>query len=373
MKRLIAIAALSLGSLALGACELAPKTSVQNGYRGTGMDTVKISAAAAADEVPAPPYTPPGLDGETASAAYQNIQVLGDVSRDQFDYTMAALTEWVSPGEGCTYCHNPANLASDEKYTKIVARRMIQMTRALNSGWSDHVGQTGVTCWTCHRGEPVPSEKWAMPVEHKGGILGKRNGQNEPVSNSAYSSLPNAAVARYLLGGTTLEDSQNVRVVSKYAHPVKGARGVSTMETEPSYALMTHISQSLGVNCTYCHNAQSFQTWASSNPPRQTAFYGVRMVRDINHQYIGSLASVFPANRKGEMGDPYKVNCATCHRGQNKPMGGAQMAKDYPALLRPPAGPVPGAATVPPPPPPADEALPVAAASPPKQRRVAVR
>lgn len=372
MKRLLAISALSLGSLALGACELAPKTATQTGYRGTGMDNIKVAATEAAEDVPAPPYTPPGLDGERASAAYQNIQVLGDVSRDQFDYTMAALTAWVSPAEGCNYCHNPANLASDEKYTKVVARRMIQMTRALNTSWSDHVGQTGVTCWTCHRGEPVPTEKWAMPVDHAKGLFGSRRGQNEPVSNSAYSSLPNAAVARYLLGGTTLEDDQDVRVVGQYAHPVRGRPGISTMETEPSYALMMHISQSLGVNCTYCHNAQSFQTWASSNPPRQTAYYGVRMVRDINHQYIGSLTNVFPANRKGEAGDPWKVNCATCHRGQNKPMGGAQMVKDYPALQRAVAGPAPAPVASPLPPPPTG-AVPVAAAPQAKPRKIAVR
>ena len=373
MKRLFAIAALSLGTLVLGACELAPKTSAQNGYRGTGMDTVKVSAAAAASEVPAPPYAMPAAGGESASAAYQNVKVLGDVSRDQFDYTMAAITQWVAPtAEGCNYCHNPANLASDEKYTKVVARRMIQMTRALNSNWSDHVGKTGVTCWTCHRGEAVPTEKWAMPVDHAKGLFGSRRGQNEPVSNSAYASLPNAAVARYLLGADTLEDEQNIRIVGQYAHPVKGKPGVSTMATEPSYALMMHISQSLGVNCTYCHNAQSFQQWASSNPPRQTAYYGVRMVRDINHQYIGSLTNVFPANRKGEAGDPYKVNCATCHRGQNKPMGGAQMAKDYPALLRAVAGPAPGPVASPLPPPPTG-AVPVAAAPTAKAAKVAVR
>ena len=354
MRQTLTIAALTLGTLALAGCELAPKTSTQNGYRGTGMDTIKVAATEAAEEVPDPPYAPPGTAGERAGAVYQNLQVLGDVSTDQFNYTMAALTEWVSPAEGCNYCHNPANLASDEKYTKVVARRMIQMTQALNANWSDHVGTTGVTCWTCHRGETVPSEKWAMPAEQSRGIVGNRRGQNEPVSNSAYSSLPNAAVARYLLGGTSLEDDENVRVVSQYAHPVKGQRRLSTMEAEPSYALMMHISQALGVNCTYCHNAQSFQTWASSNPPRQTAYYGVRMVRDINSQYISPLANVFPANRKGELGDPYKVNCTTCHRGQNKPMGGFPMAKDYSALraaaqavARPVSAPTPAASGLP--------------------------
>ena len=40
MKRILAIAGVALASLALSACELAPKTSTQNGYRGTGMDTI---------------------------------------------------------------------------------------------------------------------------------------------------------------------------------------------------------------------------------------------------------------------------------------------------------------------------------------------
>ncbi len=338
MRRILAIGALLAGTVTLAACELAPKTSHQNGYRGTGMNTIKVSADAAANEVPGPPYEPPGTDGQRAGEVYENLQVLGDVSVDQFNYTMAALTEWVSPVEGCNYCHDPANMASDAVYTKVVARRMLEMTRNLNQGWSSHVGNTGVTCWTCHRGEPVPSESWTLPVAGRSGIVNNRAGQNEPVSNSAYSSLPTQSVALYLLG--RIDADENIRVVSETAHPTSANR-LSTMGAEHSYALMMHLSQSLGVNCTYCHNAQSFQTWASSNPPRQTAWYGVRMTRDINSEYITPLAAVFPAHRKGELGDPYKVNCATCHRGQNKPMGGYPMAKDYPALWSAMTAPVP--------------------------------
>jgi photosynthetic reaction center cytochrome c subunit len=329
MRTIATIAALVAGTFALGACELAPKTSYQTGYRGTGMNQINVSAEAAADEVPDPPYTPPGTEGQRAGEVYENLQVLGNVSVDQFNYTMAALTEWVSPAEGCNYCHNPANMASDEVYTKVVARRMLQMTQNLNQNWNSHVGETGVTCWTCHRGEPVPSENWTMPTRESRGIARNRYGQNEPVSNSAWSSLPTQSVALYLLG--EVDSDEDIRVVSKTRFPTS-ANTLSTMGTEHSYALMMHLSQSLGVNCTYCHNAQSFQTWASSNPPRETAWFGVRMVRDINSQYITPLAGVFPAHRKGELGDPYKVNCATCHRGQAKPMGGYPMAKDYPAL-----------------------------------------
>jgi photosynthetic reaction center cytochrome c subunit len=48
-----------------------------------------------------------------------------------------------------------------------------------------------------------------------------------------------------------------------------------------------------------------------------------------------SLNEVFPANRKGPMGDVPKLNCATCHQGAYKPLNGAQMAKDFPELLKP--------------------------------------
>ena len=91
------------------------------------------------------------------------------------------------------------------------------MTRSLNQQWSDHTGTTGVTCWTCHRGQNIPSETWTIPTKAAGQtIVGNRHGQNDPVSNSAYASLPNAAVARFLLGG---EAPEEIRVVSKTAHP----------------------------------------------------------------------------------------------------------------------------------------------------------
>lgn len=329
MNRTLTFALACTLPVGLAACELAPKTSTQNGYRGTGMDTIMVARSAVADDVPAPPYDPPGNEGPRASEVYENVQVLGDISADQFNYTMAAITEWVSPEEGCNYCHNPANMASDELYTKIVSRKMLEMTRNLNANWTKHVANTGVTCWTCHRGENIPSETWTLPSPHGKTIVDNRHGQNEPVSNSAYSSLPNAAVARYLLGGTSPD--QAARVVSKGIYPSNENR-LTTMEAEDTYAMMMHVSQALGVNCTYCHNSQSFQSWSTSNPPRATAWQGLGMVRSINFNYITPLTPHFPPNRLGAEGDPLKVNCVTCHRGQNKPMGGVSMVKDYPAL-----------------------------------------
>jgi hypothetical protein len=57
----------------------------------------------------------------------------------EFTRTMTAMTNWVSPKEGCTYCHNPANFADDSKYTKVVARRMLEMTQHINADWKTHV------------------------------------------------------------------------------------------------------------------------------------------------------------------------------------------------------------------------------------------
>lgn len=328
MRNAAAIMAVS-ALLMLGGCELAPKESYQNGFRGTGMNTVMVSSDAAADEVPAPPYDLPESSGVTAGEAYENVQVLANVSREEFDYLMASLTEWVSPAEGCNYCHNPANLASDEVYTKVVARQMIAMNQSINSNWSSHVGNTGVTCWTCHRGNAVPEATWTLPeTTAANSVKPNRRGQNHPTSNSAWSSLPNDSVALYLLGGA---DAQSTRVITKGVYPSEDNRK-GVMDAEDSYAIMMHLSQALGVNCTYCHNTQSFQSWATSNPPRATAWHGIEMVRDVNANHITPLASVFPDNRKGVMGDPLKVNCITCHRGQNKPLGGYAMVKDYPAL-----------------------------------------
>jgi photosynthetic reaction center cytochrome c subunit len=53
-----------------------------------------------------------------------------------------------------------------------------------------------------------------------------------------------------------------------------------------------------------------------------------------------------PETRKGPLGDPYRISCATCHQGAYKPLYGAQMLKDYPALLEPSAAAAPEAAPV---------------------------
>ena len=321
--------------LTLSGCELGQKQWSQTGYRGAGLQQISdVSRVSAKSTVPAPPYPlePAMRQGQRAKEAYQNVQVLGDVSTEEFNHLMASMVTWIAPGDaptqGCNYCHNPENMASDEKYTKVVARRMIQMTRGLNANWTSHVQNVGVTCWTCHRGNAVPVNRWSLDPNPDGSsmtIRGNKHGQNTPAMSVGYASLPNDPFSDYLNGHA------NIRVASSSAYPSPDHQ-VSIKDAEKTYGLMMHQSQALGVNCTYCHNSQSFRAWNLSRAQRNTAWYGIRMVRDINQTYIGSLQNVFPANRKGPAGDVYKANCLTCHQGQAKPMGGVPMLKDYPYL-----------------------------------------
>ena len=101
---------------------------------------------------------------------------------------------------------------------------------------------------------------------------------------------------------------------------------------------MMHMSDSLGINCTVCHNTQNFAGWADSTPQRVRAWHGIRMVRELNASYIEPLTPVFPENRLGPAGDPWKVGCATCHQGQRLPLGGVSMLSEHEALagVRPP-------------------------------------
>jgi photosynthetic reaction center cytochrome c subunit len=311
-------------------------TMSQWGYRGTGMAQVYSAATLAktdkANIVPAPQDKVEN-SGKKAKEVYQNVQVLGDLDENQFNRLMAAITEWVSPDQGCAYCHGESgNFAEDKLYTKVVSRRMLQMTQDINANWQSHVQQTGVTCYTCHHGQNVPSNIW-FNNEPGGSIAGKiapkDNGQNTPVKSVAYASLP------YDFGTNFLERDSNIKVVANTALPEyeRGDSGPSVQRTEHTYGLMMHFASSLGVNCTYCHNSRNFQGYEI--PQKATSWYGIRMVRALNTGYLNPLRSAYvdqASNRLGVNGDAPKLNCATCHQGAYKPLNGVSMVKAYPEL-----------------------------------------
>ncbi|MGQ0700945.1 MAG: photosynthetic reaction center cytochrome PufC [Panacagrimonas sp.] len=323
----------------IAGCERPPVGTTQSGFRGTGMAEVqnpRLAAAQAAGNVAPAPLPAISAGGPPASSVYKNVKVLGDLSVGEFTRTMVAITNWVAPKEGCAYCHNPADMASDEKYTKLVSLRMIQMTQHVNATWKPHVADTGVTCYTCHRGQPVPAEIWFAPEASGGKFAGNKASQNAAAPIVGLTSLPNDPFSSLLVG------DDGIRTVSTTALPA-GNRS-SIKQTEWTYGLMIHMSQSLGVNCTYCHNSRSFTSWDSSPPTRAVAWHGIRMVRDLNTNYLIPLKDSLPPQRHGPTGDAPKLYCGTCHQGAAKPLNGAKMVGDYAALAGPiaaPAAPAP--------------------------------
>ena len=344
IRQVLTVAALSVLTL-LGACQ---RTHVeQRGYRGLGMNenysAATLAAQDAVNKVPVP-LRKANPAGPTAAEFYTNVQVLGDLSKGEFARLMLSFKSWLAPEEGCGYCHNAPDYASDEKYPKLVARLMISMTRRINSDWTTHVKGTGVTCYTCHRGQAVPPRVWtSAPDTVKTLWTQHKPATRPPTPSAARSALPPDPLSDFLL------DDKPIRVVG--LTPLQQGNHNSIKDTRSSYSLMMVMTESLGVNCTFCHNSRAFYSWELSTPQRATAWYGIRMVRELNNSYVAPLAAMLPATRLGPTGDSPKVYCATCHLGSSKPLNGAQMAKDFPELIAPkaeraqPAAPAASAAT----------------------------
>ena len=317
--------------------ERPPVVSIQRGYRGVGMvmhyDPKLIQASLSRNQLPEPD---PAVDpsGQPSSEAYQNIQVLKNLDSNEFLRLMSAITTWVSPETGCAYCHSLENMADDALYQKHVARRMIQMVQYINSNWKSHVGAGGVTCYTCHRGQAIPQGVWftAPPPAYQG-VAEVATGQNHPAAIANDSAYPGDPFTPFLLNAST------IRVQSTTALP-SGDRE-SIKQADWTYALMMHFAQSLGVSCNYCHNSRAFGEWDQSSPQRVTAWYGIKMVRDLNQQYMVPLRDTFPADQRGSLGDSPKMSCNTCHQGAYKPLYGASSLAAYSEL----AGPIPSPAT----------------------------
>lgn len=307
--RALVAALLLIGS---AGCEIGPKSASQRGFRGTGMEhiydksTLEAKASLVAAKIPAtlPPSPPPSA----GPLPWRNVQVLNDIGAAEFTRTMLAMSTWVAGTGNCAYCHNLAAPWDDTLpngrpiYTKIVARRMLQMVRNINGNYSGHVANTGVTCYTCHLGKPLPNGLW-------------------------FYAEPNQ-LERYFL------DRDGVRIQSHeaLARNASVSNRSSVKQTEWTYALMIRMASSLGVSCNHCHNSRAFWSWEQAPPQRVVALLGAGMVRDLNQHYLSPLQPVFPAVRLGAMGDAPKLQCLTCHNGAYKPLYAYPMVKDYPAL-----------------------------------------
>jgi hypothetical protein len=98
---------------------------------------------------------------KTAAEAYKNIQVLKDAPADQLLPAMQFIS--TSLGVGCDHCHVRGAFEKDEKKPKETARKMMQMTAAINQNSFD--GHRDVTCYSCHHGVSHPVSIPVIPDE----------------------------------------------------------------------------------------------------------------------------------------------------------------------------------------------------------------
>ena len=114
-----------------------------------------LAIAAPGPQQPAQQTGQPGQQAPANPAAprmtFKNVQVLKDMAPDDLFASMNFIT--ASLGVDCMFCHvRPFD--KDDKDEKKTARKMLQMTMAINQ--QNFEGHREVTCNTCHRGSPKP-------------------------------------------------------------------------------------------------------------------------------------------------------------------------------------------------------------------------
>ncbi|RBI70855.1 photosynthetic reaction center cytochrome c subunit [Roseovarius sp. TE539] len=306
--------------------------SLQTGPRGTGMSVPEFEADLA---VPDPgiagflattsaPVVPQGGE-RTAGAARDNVPPgLEGLTVENYDRLLAAMRDWTGIPD---LFDDPAS------YQTSVGHVMIGMTQNLNENWAGHVNankQVGVTCYTCHRGQPVPADIWYDLGDVAERMAGWSANQNMVTAQSQYTSLPSDALKTYLLDGEMIGvhdlDSRVAGVPGKDGYP-------GIQNAERTYSLMNYVSNSLGVNCLFCHNSRAFYDGAQVTPQWGTESLGIQMVLELNNDYLVPVGGLLPEDRLGPVkGDAPKVACKTCHKGYQQPLQGTNVIKDWPEL-----------------------------------------
>jgi len=89
------------------------------------------------------------------------VKVLRGLTAPDFEHEMQLMS--AALGVSCGQCHLRGNFASDDNPRKVAARRMIEMTKAINRQYfADFVPEPDesrlgrITCLTCHQGELIP-------------------------------------------------------------------------------------------------------------------------------------------------------------------------------------------------------------------------
>jgi len=281
-------------------------------------------------------------DPRPATSVYRNVTTLTDLDAGDFMRFQTAMTAWVAPSQGCGFCHVAGDYASDANPAKNAARVMIAMTRHINTAWSTHVGADGVTCFSCHEGQPIPQDVWfKAPPQPQQRMMGHGDDWDEG-AKTVHGFFPNEGYEEYLL-----QDTPGL-AQSETDHPTGQASSLAVMKR--LYEMMMQMSDDMGVNCGFCHNSRAMFDWSQSTPMRWVGLGGIKLTRDINRNYLLTLTHVIPETRvslgparpwstpareQGWQSGNGFADCGTCHHSAPIPTVGVGLAKGFPTLRSP--------------------------------------
>jgi photosynthetic reaction center cytochrome c subunit len=306
-------------------------TSQQTGPRGTGMHVQEfVSDLAVQPDVDGFFTSEPVVPAEGAAVMGEAEGVppaLANVTPENYERLVTAMREWT----GIPDLLEPGN----DSYQTQVAYSMIEMTQNINQNWAAHVqanAEVGVTCYTCHRGQPVPNNVWFRVGPVNSNVAGWPAIQNRVTMTSNFTSLPSTYLEHFLL-----QDENGQYGVAQVHDLVSRAENPPgsplIQQAEMTYAWMNYFANSLGVNCTFCHNTRAFYDAAQVTPQWATASLGILMVQEQLEQYILPLQDVLPAERLGPVyADVPKLACRTCHQGEQQPLNGLNVIRNWPEL-----------------------------------------
>jgi photosynthetic reaction center cytochrome c subunit len=166
---------------------------------------------------------------KTAGDVYMNLKVLTNIPSDQLIPAMRYIT--TALGVECDYCHDTKHFDSDDKPTKVTARKMMTMMFAIDK--DNFNGGREVTCYTCHRGAakaqslPVLTESTmtggmggtGMGSGMSGRPGGMGMGMGRPGEAGANGNAPSAPA-------TTVD-----AIIAKYTDALGGAAAIQKITT----------------------------------------------------------------------------------------------------------------------------------------------
>ncbi len=222
----------------------------------------------------------------TAEQQYKNIQVLKGIPAWQLDPLMRLFA--ASLGVRCDFCHvrngNQMEFDKDDKKAKKEARKMIEMTAALNKNIFDN--KVEVTCYTCHMGHDHPAGAPVLPTA----II-------PPTAAKPAEPMPTAdqIVAKYIqaVGGKEAAAKLKNQTLKGVYQPQRGNNELPLEIVQTGDKLHVTVTTPQGTNTRVFDGAKGWSK--AGNQLREMEVHDLLMTKDLLQAFqVVKLKEPFP-------------------------------------------------------------------------------